>query len=64
MGEYEIVEENTFNKDDQECRYYNSITKRQCENANICFCQLEDPKIDCVTSGRNHKRCSEEYQVK
>ena len=63
MGEYEIVEENTFNKDDEECSYYNSVSKRQCERANLCFCQFKDPKIDCVISDSGRKRCSKEYQV-
>ena len=62
VGEYEIVDENTFNKDDKECRYYNSITKRQCERANLCFCQFKDPKSDCVKTNSGQKRCSE-YQV-
>lgn len=64
MGEYEIVEENTFNinNTDKECSYYNSVSKRQCERANLCFCQFKDPKIDCVLSNSGRKRCSKEYQ--
>ena len=62
MGDFEIVDENTFNRDDGNCRYYNSNTERQCQKANLCFCEFKDPKTDCVIS-RSKEVCSEEYQV-
>jgi len=62
VGEYEIVDENTFNKDDEQCRYYNSITERQCQRANLCFCQFKDPKTDCVKTRTGQQLCSDDYQ--
>ena len=62
MGDFEIVDENTFNRDDGNCRYYNSNTERQCQKANLCFCEFKDPKTDCVISS-SKEVCSEEYQV-
>jgi len=61
VGDFEIVDENTFNRDDGNCRYYNSNTERQCQKANLCFCEFKDPKTDCVIS-RSKEVCSEEYQ--
>ena len=66
MGEYEIVEENKCyipDKADEPCRYYNSISERQCKRANIGFCQSKDPKTDCVKKRNGEDLCSDDYQV-
>ena len=66
MGEYEIVDENIYNKDDEQCRYYNSITERQCKRSKdkLCEeCQFKDPKTDCVKKRTGQELCSDDYQV-
>ena len=66
VGEYEIVDENTYNKDDEQCRYYNSKTERQCKRSKdkLCEeCQFKDPKTDCVKKRTGQELCSDDYQV-